>query len=320
MVAKLNDMLESLAQGLRPLGWIVSFSLGEVRVPADEANKILIEIGENPGKWLTPISEAQAYRSALSQFSIENKTYDGDKITEIERWEIERIAGDDYLTHRVIHVDEVNSRSKRVAKISLDEQGALKIKFTNDGFRDSTSVYIDMLAKEYDERKTHYYSQHFRYIFLKMLEDLDSVRWSGNSTFFVPVRHTQRLECIESLMSKITPFRTTSHRSGLLCVPIPDMGVMDDNFKLYIEDNLMTHIAEESDQVIDELKKVLERENSRESTRVRRIKESVQRLERLSDKVAQYSNLLGKKMPLISDKIVMTKSKLSAIVDNLLTP
>lgn len=289
---KLDDVVASLSEGLEPLGWIVSFSLGGIRVPVDDAKKILNQIGESPDKWLTPIRKAQAYRSALSQFSVEEQTS-----TSIVTWRIERINKIDYLIRQQTDtVEPYSIHICKVAEIVLDENLEIQVKILDEQYAQDVRPHILALVKEYDERKTHYYHQHFRYMISKMLEQLDSIRWSGNSTYFVPVHHTDKLNRIRLLMNQIEPYKTTYHKSGLLCIPIPDvekrLGYQSSGFRASVEDNLVAHIKEELDEMVAKVKEVFANKNSRNLTKTRHVKEFGERIEQLRGMVSTYEAIL----------------------------
>lgn len=289
---KLDDVAVSLSEGLDPLGWIVSFSLGGIRVPVNDAKNILTQIGESPDKWLTPIREAQAYRSALSQFFVEEQRNEA-----VVKWQIERIAKVDYLICQQTDIVEPHSiRLSKVAELKLDENCELQAVILDDQLGQGARPHILGLVKEYEERKGHYYHQHFRYILVKMLEQLDSIRWSGNSTYFIPVHHTDKLNRVRLLMNELEPYKTTFHKSGLLCVPIPDvekrLGPQPSGFRVSVENNLIVYLTEELTQMKSKLQDVLESESSRTLTKTRHIREFGERIDELRAMVTCYRGIL----------------------------
>lgn len=315
----LSNIVEYLAQGTKPLGWLTSLSLGGLKVPYDDAHKLLASVGiANTQDVLAPIRAGHAFRAALSDFEEEIELEDS-----VEKWQTEAVGGKRFITYRRLEANtNTVIEAHKVAEVWMDDAQNMDYEILPAHPRLSAEVvsYLILLQHQFQERKTHYYRQHFYYLLMNMIAEIGSIKWSDNSLYFVPTSQTKGLERIEAIIRGLQPYKTTNHKSALLCVPIPDVeavaGVtLQGGYREAIEEKLEESVNEQLNEMLDELKELMGRDDARDSTKTRRVKQCFDKLEQLRKMADEYSSVLERKMNKVFAKLEVAEGAIKKMVE-----
>lgn len=336
----LNEIQQTLSTGVELLGWIVSLSLGGMRVPIEDAHNIISDNGYNYDDWIRPPHPADAFRQTMGAFgcditqSVTRPVVEVDgsfqtKVTNIShKYEIEKTGKVYYMTYHLIDPDHiVKIDAQKVARFEFnDDTKEIKVVYLDTPHREMAATFIlkvdpdkrtPGILQDFEIRKTHYHHMHMREFLNKAIEQLLAVKWADNGTYFVPNQKTNDLSRIKSIVEGLMPYKTTDHKTNVTMIPLPDVEAIigsrnGGGFRQTVADALKVDLEAKLKDIVAEMAKTLQ-SDSKNKIKFRNLKQFDENMQEYAAQIEEYKSLVNVSLEPVELLLQIAKAQITDI-------
>ena len=298
------------------MGELLWYSLTDSRITREQLTALFSEHGISSGYLPRPINNRDAFRRSTWVAEVKRHPLD-EKNKQYLNLLVREVKMDEKELVRQLVREIVDSKNKRLSYkpiVSFKLTGEDGDIFEMDCLEELSEFerrQIDKVIREFDVNKRHYDSNHLRNIIKNILADCYpiSVRPSGG-VLFIPQEYHETVDAVKNFIRSLNDYSITSFKSQAWTVPVVNLSEQREMVSISLEDQ----VESESEALIKEMKKALER---RGNMRSKTVQGFVNRVKALQGLVKEYEEMLQFKALRASSAIDIAMQQAMALMENI---